>query len=203
MERVLLVFAKEPVPGRVKTRMAADMGEIAAARVYEEMGRRVVDQLRGGSYRTVVCFDPPDAALRVAAWLGSEGIEFLPQVPGDLGSRLETAFREAFRWGKKVVVVGTDAPDVDAEVVEEAFRRLGEADLVLGPAADGGYYLLGLRDVAPDLFRDVPWSSEKVLATTLERAEALGLKVALLPTLLDVDRVQDLIALQSGGTVDP
>ena len=194
-ERILLIFAKEPRPGQVKTRLAAEIGADEAARIYQEMGKRIVDQLRGGGYRSIVCFDPPDAFSALADWLGPQGLEFLPQVEGGLGTRLEAAFREGFGRATAVVVVGTDAPDVDSEVVEEAFRKLKEADLVLGPATDGGYYLLGLRSEAPELFQQIPWSTPAVLAATLERAKTLGLSIATLPPLPDVDTLEDLEAL--------
>jgi len=202
-ERTLLIFAKAPVPGRVKTRLAADVGHEEATRIYKEMGGRIVDQLRGGPYRAFVCFDPPDARTAIVEWLGPEGIEFLPQAPGELGERLETAFREAFRTAREVVVVGTDAPGVDAEVVGGAFHRLSEADLVLGPATDGGYYLLGLREEVPELFRGIPWSTDLVLAATMERAEVRGLAVATLPTLSDVDTLTDLRAFDAWNTDYP
>lgn len=189
--RLLLVFAKEPVPGRVKTRLARDVGSGEAARIYRAMGRRVVDRVRVGSYRTRVCFDPPEARKAVSAWLGRE-VEYRPQGPGDLGTRLAEAFEAGFRSADRVVVVGTDAPDLGRELVEKAFRRLASADLVLGPAEDGGYYLLGLRRPAPALFRDIPWSTAKVLAATRARAEDVGLDVFLLPPLRDVDTADDL-----------
>jgi rSAM/selenodomain-associated transferase 2/rSAM/selenodomain-associated transferase 1 len=191
-ERTLLVFAKAPLVGWVKTRLAADIGEIPAERLYRAMGRQIVDGLRGGEYRLRMCFDPPEAHDVVKEWVGEEGIELLPQGPGDLGQRMEAAFREAFRDTEAVVVVGTDAPDVDRSVVEEAFARLGAADLVLGPATDGGYYLLGLNSEAPQLFRGVPWSTAGVMAATLQRARASGLTVAFLPLLSDVDTLEDL-----------
>ncbi|MGW8265106.1 MAG: TIGR04283 family arsenosugar biosynthesis glycosyltransferase [Longimicrobiales bacterium] len=197
-ERILLIFAKEPRPGHVKTRLAAEIGAEEAARIYRQLGKSVVDQLRHGPYTPIVFFDPPEARKQVIRWLGSEGLEFLPQVPGDLGSRLKAAFREGFRRGEKVVVVGTDAPEVDSEAVRNAFRQLAEADLVLGPAVDGGYYLLGLKSAAPELFHDIPWSTPEVLGATLDRAGSLGLRIATLPPLSDVDTAEDLRAWPTG-----
>lgn len=196
-ERILLIFAKEPRPGRVKTRLAAGIGAEEASRVYRWLGRKVVDQLRGGPYRLIVAFDPPDARAEMMDWLGSEGLEFLPQVPGDLGSRLGAAVRTGFRQGRLVVVAGTDAPDLDSAMADEAFRRLSEVDLVLGPATDGGYYLLGLKSEVADLFQNIPWSTPEVLATTLDRAGAMGLSVATLPALSDVDTAEDLRVLKA------
>jgi rSAM/selenodomain-associated transferase 1 len=129
-------------------------------------------------------------------------LKLLPQSPGDLGSRLEAAFEAAFQQADRVVVVGTDAPGVDAEVVDEAFRSLKTVDLVLGPASDGGYYLLGLRDPAPELFREIPWSTGEVLEETLSRAKTAGLRWALLPVLRDLDTSKDWEEMREGlGTL--
>jgi uncharacterized protein len=193
---ILLVFAKDPVPGRVKTRLAAEVGPDEAARIYRSLGRSVVDQIRGGPYRTVVCFDPPDARTAVEEWLGTHGVEFHPQSPGNLGDRLEAAFGWALEESDRVLVIGTDAPGVDAKEMEAALRTLEEADLVLGPALDGGYYLLGLRNPAPELFRGIPWSTAKVLEATRARARELGLEEVLLPPLRDVDTREDLMRLE-------
>jgi rSAM/selenodomain-associated transferase 2/rSAM/selenodomain-associated transferase 1 len=190
-EAILMVFAKAPVPGRVKTRLAAEVGPDEAARIYRELGRRVVDQVRGGPYRTVVCYDPPEARTTVAEWLGGEKLEFRPQAAGSLGERLEAAFRRAFQETGRAMVIGTDAPGVDAARVKAALRALDTADLVLGPALDGGYYLLGLGRPTPELFRDIPWSTSEVLAATRSRARALGLTERLLPALRDVDTLED------------
>ncbi|MFP3948984.1 MAG: TIGR04283 family arsenosugar biosynthesis glycosyltransferase, partial [Longimicrobiales bacterium] len=138
--RVLLVFAKAPVEGRVKTRLARDVGHRRATRLYHAVGRRVVDQLRGGPYRTVVCHDPPDAETEIRSWLGADGLEFRPQKGADLGARMAESFGWAFERARAVCIVGTDAPGVDRSVVEEAFASLEAADIAVGPAADGGYY---------------------------------------------------------------
>ncbi len=191
-EETLLVFAKAPVPGRVKTRLGAEVGHNQAARIYTYLARRVVDRIRGGAYGIRVCYDPPGEREAVRAMLPRhQDLRFLSQHPGQLGERLEWAFREAFRRATRVVVIGTDAPGVDAALVSEAFFRLRQVDLVLGPALDGGYYLLGLSHPAPELFAGIPWSTEKVLERTLERARARGLETALLPPLPDVDTLAD------------
>jgi uncharacterized protein len=152
--RTLLVFARAPRAGEVKTRLAAAVGADRAVRIYRRMGREAVERLRAGPWRTILCFDPPDAeALEaVATWLGTEDLSFLPQAQGDLGTRLQEAFRAGFRCGGPVCVVGTDIPELDRTRVEEAFRgwRLPSGpDVVLGPATDGGYYLLAVRRPPP------------------------------------------------------
>ncbi len=189
---MVLVFAKAPEPGRVKTRLAADVGENEAARIYRQMGRQVVDQLRGGPFRLRVCHTPPHAESEVREWLGDEGLEFTPQASGDLGRRMHRALETALSEAPRACVVGTDAPDVDQVLVRNALARLADHDVVFGPARDGGYYLVGLRRPAPELFRDMPWSTEQVLEKSLEAAARSGLSVATLPMLSDVDRVEDL-----------
>lgn len=193
-DSVLMVFAKVPEAGRVKTRIAAEMGDQEAARIYRRLGRTVVDRVRGGTYRTMVFFDPPGGRTAIERWLGSDGLAFKPQGPGDLGSRLHGAFDEVLRHAPKAVVVGTDAPEVGRHLVEEAFRRLDTNDLVIGPALDGGYYLLGLTAPVPALFVDIPWSTDKVAEVTLDRTRSLGMRVSILPALRDVDTVEDLEA---------
>ncbi len=189
---LVLVFAKAPRPGQVKTRLAADLGEETAARIYRTMGRTVVDGLRGGPFRIRVCFAPADARTEMADWLGRADLDFHPQSDGDLGHRMETAAAEAFRSASRVCLVGTDTPDLDHRVVEEALRGLEDADAVVGPARDGGYYLLALNRLEPSLFRDVPWSTSRVLETTLARAKEAGLTVRTLTMRVDVDRITDV-----------
>jgi len=193
-ERVLLVFAKAPRPGRVKTRLAADIGDARATRIYRRMGATVVDAVRDGDWRTRVCYAPADGEAELRRWLGEEGLEFRAQDPGDLGHRMERAIRDAFQEGaERVCVVGTDAPDVDGGVVERAFAALETPETaVVGPARDGGYYLLALRRPCPQLFQAIPWSTPEVLPRTLERITEAGLRARLLPERRDVDRVQDL-----------
>lgn len=189
---MVLVFAKAPEPGRVKTRLAADLGEDKAARIYRQMGRQVVDQLRGGPFRLRVCHTPPHAESEVREWLGDEGLDFTPQASGDLGRRMHRALETALSEAPRACVVGTDAPDLDQVLVRNALALLADHDVVFGPARDGGYYLVGLRRPAPELFRHVPWSTDQVLEKSLEAAARAGLSVATLPMLSDVDRLEDL-----------
>ncbi len=192
--RALIVFAKAPRPGRVKTRLAADLGAQEAARVYRRLGRRVLDAVREGPYRTLVYYDPPDAEAEMRDWLGGESLEFRPQAEGDLGERMARAFEEALRDADRACIVGTDVPALRRALVVQALERLESADVVLGPAEDGGYYLMALSRPHPEIFRDVPWSTADVLGTTLERARHAGLRESLLPVLKDVDTAADLRA---------
>ncbi len=189
----LLVFLKRPTPGEVKTRLAPDLGAQAAADLYrvlaEETLRRTVP--RPGDYGRLLCFAPANARREMREWLPGE--TWLAQKGGDLGDRMAHAFREAFRRGaRRAVLIGSDAPSLTRELVLTAFAALGDNDLVLGPARDGGYYLVGLSRPCDVLFREVPWSTPEVLRVTLERAGALGLRAWLLERLRDIDTLDDV-----------
>lgn len=190
---VLGVFVKAPAPGRVKTRLAAEVGVHRAAEIYRHLGRRVVSACAGAGHETVVWFAPADARQAVHDWLQGPNIAaYRAQVSGTLGARLRSVFRRHFREGaRRVIVIGSDCPAVDASVVTQALDALDEHDLVLGPTHDGGYYLIGLRAPIPQLFREIAWSTEIVLEQTLTRARQLGLSVVLLPRLRDIDTASD------------
>jgi hypothetical protein len=191
MER-LLIFLKEPMPGQVKTRLAASVGPQAAADIYRACVEQTLGRLRGFAPRTTLCVDPPGALEQVRAWLG-DGWALRPQSGSGLGERLAEATGRAFAEGAgRVVVVGTDSPWLGAEEVAGAFARLKRHDAVLGPAEDGGYYLIGLSRPCPGLFEGIAWGSERVLAQTEARAHALGLRVASLPRGYDIDELEDL-----------
>jgi rSAM/selenodomain-associated transferase 1 len=195
---VLGVFVKAPVVGRVKTRLAADLGARQAARLYRQLGRTVIANCaRPASYRTVVWFAPRERGVTVRSWLDDLAVDaFLPQQGDDLGARLIAAFDEHFRAGaKRVTIIGSDCPDVADPLVRRAFAALRRADAVIGPTLDGGYYLIALKRPAPGLFRAIAWSTTDVLAMTLARARRLRLHIALLPTLRDVDTAHDARAL--------
>jgi len=191
------VFAKAPVPGRVKTRLAQDIGPAAAAALYRRLGRQVVAAAVGPGYRTIVWFTPPADRDAVRTWLDGLGVaEFSPQANGNLGTRLVHAFGRSFAAGHDAaVIIGTDAPGVNRRIVAAAFRALRTRDLVLGPSLDGGYYLIGLSTPQPALFRAIPWSTRGVLRVTEGRARALGLSVGRLAPLRDVDRARDARAM--------
>jgi uncharacterized protein len=191
--QALGIFVKAPIPGRVKTRLARELGRRGAAEVYRRMGRQVVAGVVGPGYRTTVWFAPRSEGRLVREWLDSaERVAFRPQVGTGLGARLSAAFAREFRAGARcVVMIGSDCPGVDRRVVREAFSALSDWDLVLGPALDGGYYLIGLAAPAPGLFRGIAWSTEGVMSQTLARASTLGLSHQALSPLRDVDTARD------------
>jgi rSAM/selenodomain-associated transferase 1 len=195
----LVIFARAPQLGRVKTRLAAELGDQRALAVYRELAERAVGAVRGAAPVIVVSYAPPDAADEMTCWLGGD-LLYDPQAAGDLGARMHAAIAARRAAGaRRVVVIGTDCPGVTAPVVRSAFAALDDADLVLGPAADGGYYLIGMREPHAVLFHDVPWSTDRTLAVTLERARAARLRVALLHTLRDVDTADDWRAYAAAG----
>jgi rSAM/selenodomain-associated transferase 1 len=190
--RRLLIFVKEPIPGQVKTRLAGEIGADAACSVYRQCVGRTLDRLSVLRDDITLCVDPPEATGRVRAWLGTTW-PVVPQHGATLGERLADAIDRAVADGaRRVVVIGTDSPWIDPKRIEEAFVNLEHTDLVLGPAADGGYYLVGLAQPSPGVFSGISWSTHQVLDQTLANARDLGLSVSLLPEGYDVDRLTDL-----------
>jgi hypothetical protein len=192
---LLLVFLKEPRPGAVKSRLAARIGAEAAAAVYRAIADEGIRRTapRGDEYERRFLFDPPDSGPCIAEWLPGQII--LPQGGGDLGERMARAFADAFASGsRRAAVIGTDVPAVAREDVLDAMESLDDHDVAVGPATDGGYYLLALKRPEPELLRDVRWSTPDVLTTTLDRAARLRLSVRVLRTIGDVDTVEDLAA---------
>lgn len=193
--RRLIIFARYPEPFQSKTRLIPAIGPERAAELGRDMARHILAQVRSlaAEFRlpAEIRFAGGDAE-RMTAVFGN-GFPYRPQGSGDLGQKMERAFSEAFREGAdRAVIIGTDCPDLTPDLIREAFDRLADCDLVVGPAADGGYYLIGLRRPAPRLFTDIPWGTERVLEQTLRRAEELALRIVQLPTLADVDRPEDL-----------
>jgi len=191
-KRILLVFAKLPEPGKVKTRLARTLGEVKAAEIYSTLARGVIQGVRGGAYDVVVCYDPPDRHAEVSKWLDKGDIQLWPQEPGDLGTRMTRAFHRAFAQAQQVCIIGTDAPDVDRSTVETAFSHLDRVPVVLGPALDGGYYLMALSAPQPDLFTGIDWSTDRVAEQTRRKAAELGLALEELAVLTDVDEAADV-----------
>jgi len=195
----LLVFLKYPTPGKVKTRLAASMGAEAASAAYRTCAEQTLERLRTWHTQSVVFVDPPDALSSVRDWLGPTW-RLSPQQGATLGERLAHATRAAFANGAtRVVVIGTDSPWLTPEEIEQAFAALEHADVVLGPSEDGGYYLIGLSQPQPALFEGIAWSTASVYQHTLERANALGLRVYTARLGYDVDRLEDLQRFLRGG----
>ena len=190
-----IIFTRYPEPGKTKTRLIPSLGPDGATELHCRMTDHTLARVRElQSHRPVsleVRYEGGNKHL-VEQWLGPD-IPSRPQGGGNLGERMERAFRQSFQAGMdRVVLVGTDIPNVTAPILLKAFENLKYADLVLGPARDGGYYLIGLPRAYPQLFVDMPWGTEKVLERTVGVADELGLSVVFLETLDDVDRPEDL-----------
>lgn len=178
----------------MKTRLAASIGADAALAVYRRLAEHAVGCARAVEPPAAlrIHFTPGGSGAGVRAWLGNADL-YLPQDAGDLGERMRAAFESAFDEGfERVVILGSDLPGLSPELVERAFRLLDRHPAVIGPARDGGYYLLGLREPFPELFADVAWSTDTVLATTVARLGARDAEPAVLEILSDVDVADDL-----------
>lgn len=188
----VLVFARDPDAAPVKTRLAAAIGAEAAREAYRRMAEAVWRGLEDPRLRRRLWIAPAASAAHAAAWLGgADAVSGQPE--GDLGARLAAAFAEAFAAGAPwAAAVGTDAPEVDAAAVLRAGAALRGADVAIVPALDGGYALIALAAPQPELFRAMPWSTDRLVEATLARAAGLGLRVARLPAVRDVDDAADL-----------
>ena len=195
VHEVLIIFTRYPEPGKTKTRLIPSLGPDGAAGLQRRMTEHTLTRVREfQGYRPVsveVRYEGGNQHL-IEQWLGVD-IPSRPQGNGDLGQRMARAFHEAFQAGMgRVVLVGTDIPHITPRILHGAFESLRSTDVVLGPARDGGYYLIGMRRASPQLFVDLPWGTEKVMKRTKRISHDLGLSVVLLDTLEDVDRPEDL-----------
>ncbi len=194
---VLLLFMRYPEPGSVKTRLAARIGADKAAELYRNFILDILATLVRCGLPIRICFSPVEKEAALLAWLGS-GYSLRPQRGADLGIRMRVAFEEAFDEGfPRGILLGSDIPDLPLSVLKEADDALRRQDAVLGPACDGGYYLIGLRkDSFPqDVFDGIPWGTTVVLRVTMARLEAYGCRIHLLPAWRDVDTAKDLATL--------
>ena len=193
----VLVFVKYPTPGRVKTRLAEELGGERAAELYKRFVTDILETLGDLDMRLKILFSPPDAEQEFRLWLGDE-YTYTAQDGEDLGQRMKNALGEAFANGfAKAIVVGSDSPDVPGDYVMESFSSLDSSDAVIGPTSDGGYYLIGFskESFLPEAFEDIDWSTPKVLEQTVGKLETHGRKIHLLQQWYDVDTLADLEAL--------
>jgi len=188
----IVIFAKAPVPGNVKTRLIPMLGEVGAAELAEQMlADTVAHAIAAGLATPELCATPhPDDA----AWTGHlpTGVRLADQGPGDLGQRLGAAANRVLDGGERILLIGSDCPDLDGTLLATASARLEGHDAIIHPARDGGYVLLGLARTDPTLFDDIEWSTDTVAATTIARIEALGWSLFVGETLSDVDEPADL-----------
>ena len=184
----MIIFVKNAEKGKVKTRLASTLGDERALEIYLALlghTRKIaqeVDTNRLLFYSNTVN-ENDDWPI--------EDFDKLLQQGNDLGERITHAFQTAFQKYKKVVIIGSDCASLSNEIVQDAFDQLDQHAFVIGPAMDGGYYLLGMREFSPSLFQDIEWSTEKVLSSTIEKINALGETYTLLPELSDIDYEED------------
>ena len=200
MKSRLIIFTRYPQPGKAKTRLIPALGAEGAADLQRQMTEHTLESVRplvGGDVELEVRFTGSER-LSFVRWLGEE-VGLAPQGEGDLGARMRRAFTGSFETGiERVIVIGTDCPSLDSESVEEAFDLLEENTLVLGPATDGGYYLIGVRSNAPGwfyelVFENIPWGTDHVFNATVNALAETGLDLGLLDEKADVDEPEDLV----------
>lgn len=210
----LIVFAKYPRPGTVKTRLVPPLTYAEAADLYTAMlcdSLRIYHTLTGIEPLLYIADERDREPMRRLLWEQgvphAERLPIYPQRGADLGKRLANAFAEQYAAGPgPVAVIGTDHPSLPLQYLADMFNALRDHDLVLGPADDGGYYALGLRAAQPELFRDMPWSTPDLLRSTLTQADQLGLRTRMLPEWYDVDDQRTLRRLMNDsadGNVGP
>lgn len=189
-----MVFTRDLVAGRVKTRIGRVLGDDVALDVHRRLclhTRRILEQVSADKW---LCIDQhPEGE-----WLWGEGVfRLMIQQGNDLGARMSNAFQQAFQSGyRNVLIIGTDCPGLTPALLNEAISGLSDVPAVVGPAADGGYYLLALTGPVPELFTGKAWGTDGVFAATIADLQNLGLRYFLLPVLPDVDTPADLIHLQ-------
>ena len=185
----IIIFIKNPELGKAKTRLAATVGDERALAIYKELLRHTRE--------TVLQIRNCEKYLFYSSFINEQDDwpnDFFHkklQPKGDLGTRITTAFEDVFETNQPVLIVGSDCASLTSEILAEAINALKENDFVIGPAEDGGYYLIGMNEFSPLVFEDIAWSTEQVLPQTIDKVHELGMTFGLLPTLSDIDYEED------------
>jgi rSAM/selenodomain-associated transferase 1 len=190
----LLFFIKDPRKGRVKTRLASAIGDKMAVKLYRRFLLEMLFTLNKGTFLFYLCYSPENSLDNLKDWLGDHYL-YMSQGGENLGEKMKNSFVEAFSMSfKRVVLIGSDIPDLPLEFIEEAFTSLREKDAVIGPSFDGGYYLIGFKDqtFSPRVFDGIHWSTGSVFEETLKVLKQEGLTLHTLQPLRDIDTVEDL-----------
>ncbi len=201
MSDLLIIFAKAPEPGKVKTRLSPILSEEDAADLQKAFIQDLIELTealthKSSTERIIAC--TPITHSFFQSLQQKENIRLMAQEGADLGERMKNAFQWGFKNDfKNIVIIGCDSPTLPVAFIHEAFEKLSSTDLVLGPGLDGGYYLIGSRALFPDLFIDLPWGTERVLSNTLEKISTNGCSHYLLPFWYDIDRPNDLALLRA------
>ena len=190
----MIIFVKYPVKGMVKNRLSNTIGADQAATIYRMFVMDLLARLSNLNVPLVIGFHPDDAGERFRQWLGDQ-YDYVPQRGRDLGERMRNSFEQAFKNGfKRVILIGSDIPDVPIDFINHAFHSLSTSDAAIGPSFDGGYYLIGFRSngFIPEIFDGMIWGTETVLKDTLDILRDKGSRVHMLPSWRDIDTLPDL-----------
>jgi rSAM/selenodomain-associated transferase 1 len=190
----IIIFVRYPRKGQVKTRLAETTSSEFALNFYKLCAENLIRNIKKvPSVNRCIFYSNKNEKLEVINWLGSK-LLFAPQEGDGLGSRMKNAFEKVFSAGsQKVIIVGTDIPELSKEIIMKAFEMLDSYDVVIGPAKDGGYYLLGMKKMNAELFEKIEYSTSSVLSETMTKIKELNLYYHLLPELNDIDTEKDLI----------
>ncbi len=204
-DTAILLFVKAPEKGHVKTRLAASLGDDAALELYSCFVEDIVDVVEKTGVPVRIHVHPSKAQSAVTRWLGPSRL-YRPQQGHDLGQRMEHALRQAFTDGvSRAVLIGSDIPDLTPDILCEALDALRTTDSALGPAHDGGYYLVGFRKETflPEVFHGIAWSTDSVYKSTIDLLRNAGRTIHYLPQLRDIDTVDDLIIFKQKWEAEP
>ena len=187
-EPLIQIFCKAPVLGKVKTRLIQEMGERLALDLYQQMLERLMADFSAGTLKTELWVSPDKDHV----FFEPHAVPRFQQAGPDLGVRMSTALHDGLARHESVILVGTDLPLINRSYIDLAVNALRDHDVIIGPAEDGGYGLVGVKGEIPDMFSDIDWGTERVLSQTCTRLNRDGLDFGLLPLIWDVDRLADL-----------
>jgi uncharacterized protein len=191
----LIVFLRFPQLGNVKTRLATTMGHEVALTIYKELISLTMTAAADSGYAVYLFYDVGLPSIEER----NPNFSYHLQSPGDLGLRMAEAISYVFQFHTKAVIIGSDCPSLSSSTIKESFNTLATYDVVLGPAVDGGYYLLGCKNLVRPLFTDIQWSTPYVLEKTVEKIIAASLTYHLLAPLTDIDTEEDWIRYKDSG----
>ena len=195
-ECAVVIMAKAPIPNRVKTRLIPWLKPEVASSLYRNFLLDKIDQVKNIEAQAFIAYTP-ETELAFFRSIAPHGFDLINQAGANLGDRLANISRNLFGQGfEKVLMLDSDTPNLPTEFIQKGLGQLDESDVVLGPCEDGGYYLIGLKECQPVLFKDIPWSTSRVAEFTVEKARNSGLTVSLLEAWYDIDTIDDLLRLK-------
>lgn len=194
MSNAVIIFIRAPLQGKVKTRLAKTLGNEKAAEFYRLCTDATISEVSRLSPEVVkYIFVAEPVSGYETGYLAHQGFKIDVQEGDDLGQRLCNAFSRVFEKGaQKAIILASDVPDLTTGIIEEALSGLSKSDVVIGPCYDGGYYMIGMKELHEELFRDISWGTEQVFQQTIMAVKESRLKVRQLPVLIDMDTEADL-----------